>query len=470
MPVPDAATLGRLLVQLGLVSTQSLEEAWREVDRKEADGNRLLRHCERKGLITPYQSSKLLKGDTEGYLIGGYRLLYKVASGSFGRVFRADDPRTNRVVAIKILRRKWTEDQRTIDLFLREGRMGMSLTHPNIVEILAVNYDRPTNQFYIVMEFVEGGNLRDFLTIQRKLEAREVARILEESTQALAFAFSRGVTHRDIKLTNILLSSRGQAKLVDFGLAGGQVGFDGSQSTSVDRTVDYAGLEKSTSAPAGDPRSDLFFLGCVAYELLTGRPPLSRKVTGQARLKAERFASIPPIEPGEAPAPLIKLVESMMILDPDRRVQTPTQLLDRIKAVRGELEPDGTNGERKTPRTIFLAERDESLQNILRTKLKEKGFKVLIASDPLRALDRFRSGPFDLLIVNMQTTGEEGFYVFEKIMEQARRSSIPCSGILMLGDDQAEWKKKLDGTPGVQILQHPVTFKQLSAAIQALLA
>src|SRR5207302_1988283 len=146
--------------------------------------------------------------------------LYKIASGSFGRVYRADDPRSGRIVAVKVLRRKHSEKKHVIDLFEREGRVGMSLRHPNIVEILAVNRDQASRQYFIVMEFVEGGNLRDFLGIRKKIEPAEGLRILEDVTAGLNYALSQGLTHRDMKLTNVLISSQGIAKLVDFGLAG----------------------------------------------------------------------------------------------------------------------------------------------------------------------------------------------------------------------------------------------------------
>src|SRR5437867_9411789 len=107
-----------------------------------------------------------------------------------------------------------------------------------------------------------------------------------------------------MKLTNILLSSQGPCKLVDFGLAGGQFGqSDDKEDVSVDRTVDYAGLEKTTDAPHGDPRSDLFFVGCVAYELLTGRSPLEYSRSAQSRMSAYRFKKIEPMSPEELDAP-----------------------------------------------------------------------------------------------------------------------------------------------------------------------
>src|SRR5205814_962240 len=117
------------------------------------------------------------------------------------------------------LRKRWSEDPHKVEMFEREGRMGMSMHHPNIVRILAVNQNKPTGQYYIVMEFVEGGNLRDFLGIRKQLEVKEALRLLEECSAALAYAHTRGLTHRDLKPTNVLIASQGVAKLVDFGLA-----------------------------------------------------------------------------------------------------------------------------------------------------------------------------------------------------------------------------------------------------------
>src|SRR5262249_15356297 len=144
---------------------------------------------------------------------------YRIASGSFGRVYRADDPRTGRIVAVKVLRNRWSGEVKAIDQFYREARLGVTLRHANIVETLAVNQDPGSKQHFIVMEFVEGGNLREFLQIRKKVTAAEALRLVEDVTKGLAFAFSRGVTHRDMKLTNILIAATGEAKLVDFGLA-----------------------------------------------------------------------------------------------------------------------------------------------------------------------------------------------------------------------------------------------------------
>src|SRR5262245_57981472 len=106
----DTPALAQLALRCGLVTEEQLQEAYVEVDPRGSDPEPLRRCLERKGILTPWQSQKLLKGDIDGYFLGGYKLLYKIKSGSFGRVHRAEDPRTGRVVAIKVLRRRWSDD------------------------------------------------------------------------------------------------------------------------------------------------------------------------------------------------------------------------------------------------------------------------------------------------------------------------------------------------------------------------
>src|SRR3712207_3307659 len=146
LPYHDAATAGQQLLKLGLVTEAQLEEAWEELGGKGGEGKPLINVLERKGYLTPYLSGKFLKGDTDGYILGGYKLLYRIASGTFGRVFRAQDVQTGRVVAVKVLRRRHSENQQRIEQFEREGRVGMRLQHPNIVEILNVGIDPKSRQ------------------------------------------------------------------------------------------------------------------------------------------------------------------------------------------------------------------------------------------------------------------------------------------------------------------------------------
>jgi len=464
----EAATLAQQSERLGLLTPEQVQEAWDELGERGGEAEPFLRIMERKGYLTPWQSDKLLKGEPHGYFLGGYRILYKISSGSFGRVYRADDPRTGTVVAIKVLRRKWSEDKHNIELFEREGKMGMALHHPNLVEILAVNRDTATKQYYIVMEFVEGGSLRDFLGIRKRLEPAEALRILEDAAAALAYAFSRGLTHRDMKLTNILISSTGTAKLVDFGLADVAHGSQKDEGEQVDRTVDYAGLEKATNVPPGDTRSDIYFLGCVAYEMLTGHSPLDMTKDKQARMRANRFRSVKPMGKDEVKGPpsLFRLIETMMSLNAQERYQTPSQLLDAIRKVRREIVGEGVS----SVNSLFIVEKDERLQNAFGGKFKEKGYRVLLAADPTRALDRFRQQPYDALVVDAGTTGEEGLLVFQQVMAEALRHQHLCVGIVILSEGQEAWVGRVESRPTVSVLVRPVTLKQLHQKLQELSA
>ncbi|MBI1914051.1 MAG: protein kinase [Planctomycetes bacterium] len=472
----DAAALAQLAIKVGLITPAQLQEAYEEIGEKTNDLNKLLNALERKDKLTPFQSAKLLKGDTDGYFLAGYRLLYKIASGSFGRVYRADDPRTGRVVALKVLRRRWSDDKQRIELFNREGRVGMSLQHPNIVEILAINQDVTTRQYFFVMEFVEGGNLREFLAIRKKVEAREALRIMDDAVQGLAHAYARGITHRDIKLTNILISTQGEAKLVDFGLA--QIYANVAREVDrVERTVEYAGLEKATGVKSGDVRSDIFFLGCVLYELLTGRSPLERIRDKHARMNPRRFSDVQPMRRDEvdAPSSVFQLVETMMSLSPQRRYQTPSQLLDSIRSVRRELENTATGSKPGTggPQSIYVVETDERLMAKIRTKFKELGFRVLIANDPIRALDRYRQQPYQGLIIDARTTGEDGLMTFDRIMAEADRHGQSLVGVLLLSDEQAGWAYRVHPRPTAAVLvdteKRRVTLKQLHRKVMDLL-
>lgn len=464
MSTPDAAGIAQLARRLDLVTDDQLLDAWTELGTRTGPPEPLLRALERKGHLTPWQASKLLKGDTDGYVLGGYRLLYRIAAGSFGRVYRADNPRTGEVVAIKVLRRRWSEDQRKIELFEREGKVGLSMQHPNIVRILAVNRDPSTAQYYIVMEFVEGDNLRDWLAVRKKLEPKEALRLLEETTNGLAHALSLGLTHRDIKPTNILISASSKtAKLVDFGLAelaGGAREVGGE----IDRTVDYAGLEKATSVKAGDPRSDIYFLGCTFHEMITGRPLLTVARDARARMFRRRFEVAGQLkrDDPDLPSPIFSLVSRMVRFDPSERFQTYEQVLDAIQQVKAEMEGGGRAAAGGAgPKTVFVVEHNPKFQDAFREKLKLRGYRVLISIQPSQAVSRFQQQPYDALIVDCVAAEREGLDAYEKVLREADMKRIECAGILILSKDQAHWAEGLADLPKSAALVMPVNMKQI---------
>lgn len=481
----DASGIGQLGIRLGLFTESQVREGIIELDDRLAPAEALVRLMERKGLMTPWQGRKLLKGDLDGYFLGGYRLLYKIASGSFGRVYRGDDPRTGQVVAIKVLRNKWTVDKQKVDLFHREGKLGMTIRHPNIVSVLAVNQDAQTGQYFIVMEFVEGGSLRDLINIRKKIGWDEALRIMDECASGLAGSYQKGLTHRDIKPTNILIASTGVAKLVDFGLAEisqssavylerkGERGDD----VAVDRTVDYAGLEKATGMKPGDVRSDIYFLGSVLYEMVTGKPIMPVTKDRQAKMQARRYQDVEDTlhKTGPdlgIPPEMMKLIGKMVAFEPGQRFQTPTQLVEAIRQCRADLTGQEAVEARSRvpagPKTLFVVETNEKLQAAFREKFKEHGYKVLISIDPLQSLKRYQQQPFHAMIVDARTVGYDGVDAFNKVLRESDEMRLDIGAILLLSDEQADWADKASDHENGAVLLGSVTMKQLLETLYAL--
>ena len=462
MSTPDADGIAQLARRLDLITDDQLMDAWAEMGTRSGPAGPLLRTLERKGYLTPWQASKLIKGDTDGYFLGGYRLLYRIAAGSFGRVYRGDNPQTGEVVAIKVLRKRWAEDSRKIELFEREGKVGLSMQHPNVVRILAVNRDPSTGQYYLVMEFVEGGNLRDFLAIRKKLEPPEALRLLEETANGLAHALSLGLTHRDLKPTNILISATKTAKLVDFGLAE-LAGGAREEGGEIDRTVDYAGLEKATGVRAGDPRSDIYFLGCTFFEMLTGRPLLNPVKDARARMLRQRFeieGQLKRDDP-DLPPPVFSLISRMVAFDPNSRFQTYEQLNDAIQQVRAEIIGGGKAQAAAGPKTVFVIEGNLKFQEAFREKLKARGYRVLISINAGQALSRFQQQPYHALVVDCATGDRTGLDAFEKVLREADLKRMDCAGLLLLSKDQEHWAEGIEQFPKAAALTMPVGMKQI---------
>jgi CheY-like chemotaxis protein len=364
--------------------------------------------------------------------VGGYRLLRKIASGTFGRVFLAEDPANGRQVAVKVLRSQWARDTGVLELFRHEARLGLGLRHPNIVQVLDAGQDTRSGQHYIVMEFVGGGDVRGLLSRVGRLAPSDALRLLDETTAGLAFAHSRGALHRDLKPSNILLTARGEPKLVDFGL-GLLRGAGDDETARAQRTLDYAGLEEATGVTPGDPRSDIYFLGCVFYELLTGRPPLRPTEDRLARTRRERFEGVQPLRAEEAGGSLqvARLAEAMLSLDPARRFQTVAQLHSAVREARAAAEQGNA-----PPPTVYIVESTAEFQDVLRRKLRRAGYRVLLAGDPERAVERFAQAGFDALLVNAATGGSEALRAVRRVLELARTRGTSCRAIVLLDHDQ----------------------------------
>jgi beta-lactam-binding protein with PASTA domain len=205
-------------------------------------------------------------------LDGRYHVLERIAAGGMGEVFLAHDAVLSREVAIKVLHRSLAGDQAFVDRFRREARAAATLNHPNIVAVY--DWGAVDGIYYMVMEYVHGRSARDLLNANGHLEPGQAAGVVRQTLLALEHAHAKGIVHRDLKPENILVTPDGTVKLTDMGLARAFGDARATRAGAVTGTVQYLSPEQIRGEPA-DPRSDLYALGIVTYELLTGRLPFS---------------------------------------------------------------------------------------------------------------------------------------------------------------------------------------------------
>ena len=474
MPISSLQDLESYLVDEQLVTSLQLQEARRSLGKSlSADG--LIKSLEQQTFLTSYQAQKLLKRDTEALRLGRYKLLYRNASGSFARVFRACTVDSHEMIAIKLLRQRYAEDPRAVMLFRREGELGKRLKHKNIVPIYEVASEG--KQHYFTMEFVEGGNFRDFIKIRKKFACQEATQYVLDMAEGLEYALGFGLTHRDLKLSNVLLSAQRVAKLVDFGLAGQDAALADMES-EVDRAIEYATLEKGTGAPNNDPRSDLYFLGAIYYELLTGVPPYPSTKSRDERRQFGRYRDIRglrEIDPS-LPRAVEEIVDRLMEIQPQERYQTPTEVIRDLRRVlnsedgNDSLAADGVKraatAPQASPPTVICIENRVKQQDALREYFSKHGFRLLVLTDPLRALNRIDSEKVAGLVLIGDALGDEVASVYLAATVRCKRRNTAV--VLALSPKQTDLKSQLTEQPHTRVLAERVTLRGIREALTEL--
>jgi serine/threonine-protein kinase len=222
--------------------------------------------------MTQPMASAAGRGHAPVTLDGRYHVLERIAAGGMGEVFRAQDAVLAREVAIKVLHQSLASDPGFVERFRREARAAATLNDPNIVAVY--DWGAVDGIYYMVMEYVQGRSVRELLNAGGMLAPAQAAEIMRQTLAALEHAHARGIVHRDLKPENILITNDGVVKLTDLGLARAFADAKNTRVGAVTGTVQYLAPEQIRGEPA-DPRSDLYSLGIVAYELLTGELPYS---------------------------------------------------------------------------------------------------------------------------------------------------------------------------------------------------
>ena len=288
--------------------------------------------------------------------IGPYHIEERLGAGGMGEVYRAYDQRLGRSVAVKLIRPEAAGDARARERLRREARAAAGLSHPLVVQVFDIVEHGESAA--IVMELVEGESLSQLLR-QGPLDVATGVRLGREIAEALGAAHERGILHRDLKTENVMVTPEGHVKILDFGLARSLAGDDAplTQADAVMGTYRCMSPEQAQGLPL-DARSDLFSLGVLLYEMLTGQSPFqgATALDTLTRVCSHRQRTVSEIHPA-IPLPLSRLVDDLLRKDPLMRPSSARQVTAELAKIGDSFHLQETEGEatRQEPFAAALA-------------------------------------------------------------------------------------------------------------------
>jgi eukaryotic-like serine/threonine-protein kinase len=338
---------GKMALDQGLVSNDELRHCIEEAEARQAKNPTLLRDLlVERGFITKSQAHRVInsikesRGSTAAHQIPGYMVLGKLGAGAMAVVYKARQLSLDRIVAIKVLPKRFTENREYVERFYKEGKAAAKLNHANIVQ--AIDVGEAGGYHYFVMEYVEGKTLYDDLSAGKVYGELEATNVIIQVAEALKHAHSVGLIHRDVKPKNIMINKEGIVKLADMGLARQTTDFEAAkmEKGKAYGTPYYISPEQIRGEIDVDERADIYGLGATFYHLVTGRVPFMADDPMDVMRKHLKDELIPPDHLNTSlSSGVSEVIEVMMAKNKKDRYSSVDELLVDLKAVRDGEAP-----------------------------------------------------------------------------------------------------------------------------------